>query len=45
PPITAGSASPKPSRTYARRRTGTWRPPLLFPPPPEVTIFELIPEE
>jgi len=36
---------PNNSRLYVSRGTGTWGPPLRFLAPPEVTIFELLPEE
>lgn len=35
---------PKQSRLYVSRGTGTWGPPIRFLSPPEVTIFELVPE-
>jgi predicted MPP superfamily phosphohydrolase len=36
---------PEKSRLYVSRGTGTWGPPIRFLSPPEVTIFELLPEE
>lgn len=36
---------PENSRLYVSRGTGTWGPPIRFLTPPEVTVFELIPEE
>jgi predicted MPP superfamily phosphohydrolase len=33
------------SRLYVSRGTGTWGPPIRFLAPPEVTVYELIPED
>lgn len=36
---------PKGSRLYVSRGAGTWGPPIRFLAPPEVTVFEIIPQD